>query len=446
MEGSIQKRVGAKKPRGTPVSNFSSPENEVGLLCCLLSPEHGSKVYGTCLSKKMTAGHFSVPANRHIFVCIQDLHSRKEPVDLVTVTNWLRDARRLDDCEGATYISYVFLDGGGIPSNAATYCDRLDDKRRLRAASGLSARVQAELNDPIKDLDEWLAGIAEEAASIGMKVGGLKTPTQSARDFLDFYERIEMCAPMVSCGIDAIDLQAGPFMRSDLVVVSGVTGGGKSALVNSFIDRSIDLKQCAAVFTLEMSTIQYIERIAACRAGVNMHGVRQLIFKKQRIQPEIFVRIGDAVNEYARSNVYLVDDVTDLHEMEGKCLQIHARKPLDIIVLDYAQLMSAPGDSREREVANVSKGMKHLAKKFDCVVFLLSQLNDDGRLRESRAIGHDANVVLNIERDEKKTWARVSKGRSCPAGTQIPLKWIPEFTKFESAPNGSVAAPSFTQD
>jgi replicative DNA helicase len=414
------------------VTNLASPENELALLCCLLSPEYGAKVYGLCLAQRITEAHFDTPAHRLMYRAIVTLHTDAEPVDIITVTNHLRDAGWLDDCGGPAYITDVFTRGNGLCANAAAYCARLDDKRRVRAANALSDRIRAELSDPVTNLNDWLAGIADEAAGIGMHVGALKSPAQSARNFLNFYERIESGAPMVSCGIDAVDLQAGPFMRSDLVVVSGVTGGGKSALVNSFIDRSIDTGQCCAVFTLEMSEIQYMERIAAARAGVNMHGVRQLIFKKQRIAQEIFTKIGDAMNKYANSNVYLVDDVEHLSEMEGKCLQIHARKPLDIIVLDYAQLLSAPGDSREREVANVSKGMKHLAKKLNCVVFLLSQLNDDGRLRESRAIGHDANVVLNIERDDRSTWVRVSKGRSCPAGTQIPLKWIPEFTKFEN--------------
>lgn len=410
---------------------LSSPENEKGLLCTLLSPEHGAAVLGICFSLAITSSHFHDPAHSRIFDAIVTLHREEQPIDPITVTNRLRESGHLEDCGGPAYISELHC-GHGLPSNARAYCASLDARRRVRAAINLATRINGECGEANGNLDEWLSGIAEEAASIKAPVGGLKTPVQSAREFLDFYERVETAAPMVACGIDAIDLQAGPFMRSDVVVVSGVTGGGKSALVNSIIDRCIDLKQCAGVFTLEMSTIQYIERIAAARAGVNMHGVRQLLFKKQKVNENIFARIGDAVAEYAKSSIYIVDDVTHLDQLEARCMQINARKKLDIVVLDYAQLLSASGDTREQEVSNVSKGMKRIARKLDCVAMVLSQLNDDGKLRESRAIGHDANIVLNIERDDKKTWVRVAKGRSCASGTIIPLKWIPEFTKFEN--------------
>lgn len=410
---------------------LSSLDAERGLLCSLLHQEQGSSVYSICLSRGIGPDHFSSPGHVLIFNSIRELHTKEEPVDLITVTSRLRDAGWLEDCGGAHYLTDLFT-GKGIPSNAKAYCSDLDEKKRMRAAFNLSSRIRGELEAPIPDFQEWVSGVVDEAAGLKVTLGSLKTPTRVAREFLDFYERVETCAPMVSCGIDPIDLQAGPFMRGDSVVVSGVTGGGKSALVNSFIDRSIDLKQTVAVFTLEMSSIQYVERIVAARGGVNMHGVRQLLFKKQRVNNEIYDKINKAVHEYAKSNIYIVDNVSTIAELEAKCIQIHARKPLDLIVLDYAQLLSAPGDNREREVANVSLGMKRLAMKLQSVSFILSQLNDDGKLRESRAIGHDANVVLNIERDDKSTWVRVAKGRSCPAGTKISLKWIPEFTKFEN--------------
>lgn len=410
---------------------LSSPENEKGLLCTLLSPEHGSAVLGICFSLAITSSHFHDPAHCRIYDTILTLHREEQPIDLITVTNRLRELGQLDSCGGAAYISELHC-GHGLPSNARAYCASLDARRRVRAAISLATRINGECGEINGNLDEWLSGIAEEAAAIKAPVGSLKTPAQAAREFLDFYQQVETCAPMVACGLDAIDLQAGPFMRSDVVVISGVTGGGKSALVNSIIDKCIDLQQCAGVFTLEMSSIQYIERIAAARAGVNMHGVRQLLFKKQRVHPEVFAKIGDAVGQYAKSSIYIVDDVTHLDQLEARAMQINARRKLDIVVLDYAQLLSAHGDTREQEVANVSKGMKRIARKLDCVAIVLSQLNDDGRLRESRAIGHDANIVLNIERDDRSTWVRVSKGRSCASGTIIPLKWIPEFTKFEN--------------
>lgn len=409
----------------------SSTEFEKGLLCSLLNPERSSQVMGMCLSKQIGAGHFILPAHQKIFESVSRLHRREDPVDLITVTNDLRDHGLLEDCGGAPYVTDLFT-YGGLPANAEAYSAALEEKRRVRAAMALSTRIRGDLESPIPDFPEWVSKLIEEASSLQGHSGKLKSPVQLAREFYHFYEQLEGGLPMVSCGLDAIDLNAGPFMRGDMVVISGVTGGGKSALVNSFIDRSIDLDQCAAVFTLEMSDIQYLERIASSRGGVNMHSIRQRLFKKQPINEGEYRRISTAVDAYSKSQVYIVNDVTDLNDLTAKCLQIQAKRQLDIIVLDYAQLLSSSGDTREREVASVSQGMKRLAMKLKCVAIVLSQLNDDGRLRESRAIGHDANVVLNIERDEHSTWIKVSKGRSCASGTKIPLKWVPEFTKFEN--------------
>lgn len=405
-----------------------SPETEKALLCCLLNEP---KTLSLCLSRGVGVYDFHFPAHIHIYLAIKSLHDSEEPIDIITVTQKLRELGYLEDCGGAAYITELSI-LGGIPSNAKAYIEELEAYKQKRAADNLANRIKGELENPINNLPEWLSALAVEAAGLRLSSNGLHTPVQTARAFLDFYERLETTPAMVSCGIESIDMQAGPFMRGDTVVVSGVTGGGKSALVNSFIDKSIDLNQCCAVFTLEMTSIQYVERIASARAGVDMHNVRKVIFKGQRVHDHTMAKIGEAVSQYAKSSIYIVDDCSTLSDLESKCLQIHAKRPLDLIVLDYAQLLSAPGDTREQEVANVSKGLKRLAVKLNCVAFLLSQLNDDGRLRESRAIGHDANVVLNIERDDEYTWVRVSKGRSCPSGTKIPLKWIPHYTKFEN--------------
>lgn len=407
---------------------LSSPESEKALLCCLLNEP---KTLSLCLARNFGQEHFENAAHFQVYRAIKSLHDSQSPIDFITVTQSLRESGHLEDCGGAYYIT-TLSNVGGIPSNASAYCDDLDAFKQKRAARNLASRINGELESPITNLPEWLSAVAREAAELRLSSNGLTTPVMTAKRFLDFYERLESNPAMVSCGIESIDMNAGPFMRGDSIVVSGVTGGGKSALVNSFIDKSMDLGQSCVVFTLEMTDIQYVERIAAARAGVDMHNVRKTIFKGHRVHDHTMTKIGEAISLYAKSHIYLVDDCSTLGELEAKCLQIHSRKPLDIIVLDYAQLLSAPGDTREQEVANVSKGLKRLAVKLNCVAFILSQLNDDGRLRESRAIGHDANVVLNIERDEDSTWVRVSKGRSCPTGTKIPLKWIPHHTKFEN--------------
>ena len=113
------------------------------------------------------------------------------------------------------------------------------------------------------------------------------------------------------------------------------------------------------------------------------------------------------------------------------------KKPLDLVALDYAQLVEVSrqkGDSREREVANVSRAFKTLANDLGFLGIILSQLNDEGKMRESRALAHDADAVLSIEKDEDLgPGVRALKARSASPGTFIPLKWEPQFTRFDDA-------------
>jgi replicative DNA helicase len=136
--------------------------------------------------------------------------------------------------------------------------------------------------------------------------------------------------------------------------------------------------------------------------------------------------------------IELVTDVYELHPILAACRAMHKEKPLDLIVLDYIQLIDASGqrksETRQEAVAQVSRSAKRLAAELNCVVIGLSQLNDDGKLRESRAIGQDANAIIAVEspKDGGRV-LRVVAQRSGASGVECAVDWMPSLTKFATS-------------
>ena len=144
-----------------------------------------------------------------------------------------------------------------------------------------------------------------------------------------------------------------------------------------------------------------------------------------------------AVNHMSKWRIEIIEEAADVLAIQSELIRIKTTAgALDLVVVDYAQLVEglrSKGDNREREVASISRTLKVAATKLNCLVILLSQLNDDGRLRESRALGQDANAVLFLEQDgDKGMRVRVGKARSAPSGVEVPLQWLPQFTRFQA--------------
>jgi len=137
--------------------------------------------------------------------------------------------------------------------------------------------------------------------------------------------------------------------------------------------------------------------------------------------------------------IELVTDIYELHPILAACRSMHKEKPLDLIILDYIQLIDASGqrksETRQEAVAQVSRSAKRLAAELNCVVIGLSQLNDDGKLRESRAIGQDANAIIAVEpiKDSDGRVLRVVAQRSGASGVACAVDWMPTITKFATS-------------
>jgi replicative DNA helicase len=236
--------------------------------------------------------------------------------------------------------------------------------------------------------------------------------------------------------------------KSDLILLAARPSMGKTALALNIAMNVVKSGASVALFSLEMSEEQYVQRIISQESMVDSTKLRT-----GSLDDDDWTRLINTMSLISNYKVYIDDTPSvTLFEMMSKCRRLKIEKGLDLIVVDYLQLMSDGGrtDNRQQEISNISRGLKALARELDCPVLALSQLSrapelrNDHRpvmsdLRESGAIEQDADVVMMLYRDEyynKEESERkgitdviITKQRNGPVGT-VELAWIGQYTKY----------------
>jgi replicative DNA helicase len=399
------------------------PKDEVGekgLLCSIIQNTAILLENENVLADNL----FQVPANQRIFFAIRKLAPHFSEIDFKTLRGEF-DAKELKEIGDLDYLNEIF---GFVPtaSNWEYYFTKAFDAERLRKAQ-LGALEILKLRNP-RGAGE-AAEIAEEALR-AIAAPNIKPPVsfrEQLHTTLDWLEQLATTPPesIVRFGISGLDDALQPIEPSNQIVICADTGRGKSALaaqaVLSTLDRSF------AIFSLEMPVRALITRILATESKVPFGDLR-----RGRIRDGDYTLVTQAVTRLSNRNIWIEDQhPISAHTIATKCRQ-YKRTGLDCIIVDYLQLV-APGanrrDNREREVAEISRALKSLALELDIVVIALSQLNDSGQLRESRAIGQDADIVLHIYQDEDGYSIQVRKHRNGPR-CSIPVTFNGAFMRF----------------
>ena len=252
----------------------------------------------------------------------------------------------------------------------------------------------------------------------------------------------------VKFGFPKLDNAIGAIEPGDFVIVSGETSSGKTALGLNLCLHCACQNQGVAIFSLEMAEHRIVWRLLANDASFPMWGFRGGPFTPQQRK-----QLNQSATRMTQYPIF-IERASTVGELVNRSRQIKLRnEDLRVIVADYLQLLQPAATSRrretsrEREVAECSRQLKGLALELKVVVLALSQINDEGLLRESRAIGHDADIVLRIdepkkrredgencnEEDSKKRFIVVRKNRDGERGQQIPAKLVGQYMRFESA-------------
>jgi replicative DNA helicase len=409
-------------------------------------------------------GSFYREANRRIFRAMVRLYSRGEVIDVVTLSDELKSSGELDGAGGMAYLARL-VDAVPTAANIEYHCRILRDKSVLRQLIDSATDIvrdaydapAGEVDDTLDRAEQRIFQIAQASQRQGFVwIKEILWPT---------FERIEelQSSPGSVTGVpsgfpDLDNLTAG-FQKGDLIIVAGRPSMGKTALALNFAQHAAIAKEIpVAVFSLEMSKESLVQRLLCSEGRVDSGRLR-----RGRLQDDEYARLATAAGHLNTAPIWIDDSpaITAL-EVRAKARRLAAEVDLGLIIVDYLQLMTGPGnaDNRQQEISAISRSIKAIAKELNVPVVALSQLSrapeqrNDKRpvladLRESGAIEQDADLVLFVYREEVyrrpgdmvddsgesiegKTDLIIGKQRNGPTGT-VGLFFHKNYTLFESA-------------
>jgi replicative DNA helicase len=397
---------------------------------------------------------FYKPAHAHIYNAVMALYSQGEPVDPVTIAEELRRADLLEALGGRQKLVSIQANTPAS-SNAGHYAEIVSELALLRRLITVAGEIAEsaysqpdDVTDTVDRAEARIFAIAEKRVAESM-VRVFDSVSETIEQLSNMYEGPEGVVTGSPTGYTDLDELLLGFQKSTLLIVAARPGMGKTSFaLGAAANVAIVTKRPVIFFSMEMGTVELTKRLLASEARVE---ARKL--QTGRLNDADWTRLNTAMSHLGESPLYIDDNPhCTVMEMRAKARRIKARHgDLGLIVVDYLQLMSTPGrpESRQVEVADLSRGLKILARELDCPVVALAQLNrqleyrQDKRpmladLRESGSIEQDADVVMFIYRDESyntDTDQRgtaeiiVAKHRNGPTGN-VRLAFLDHFTKF----------------
>ena len=403
----------------------------------------------------LSGDDFFLHRNRWVWEAFSSLHEQRLPVDILTVSEELGRQSRLDEAGGPAYLTTLI---NNVPSSlhAGAYAHVVEEtatRRRLLMAANQIARLAYQSGTPIEDVvndaEKSIFGVSERRLTHQLQ------PIQ--RVLSEYYDRIDYLARHqdetigVPTGFIDLDRLLGGLQSSDLLIIAGRPGQGKSGFCLSVAKNASQLyKKHVALFSLEMSNEQLVQRLVAQETGIDSQRLRLA-----NLEDEEWPLFTQSVSALGDTQIYLDDTpaITPL-QLRTKCRRLHMEIGLDLIIVDYLQLMTGDSriDNRVQEVSYISRNLKALAREINVPVLAAAQLSravESRRpprpilsdLRESGSLEQDADVVMFIYRPDqyeddtlKQNIAEilVAKHRNGPVGS-IELVFRQKLAKFENA-------------
>lgn len=400
--------------------------------------------------ESLVPGDFYLERHGAIFGAIALLFEKNTPSDVITVADALRKSQRFEMAGGEAYLLEISAEVVSS-ANVAEYCRIVKEKSLLRRLIGAATKTLERAYDggqePTTIMDQAEADIFSISES-GLKEGFLpiKDILTDTFKLIDSYSKGEIAG--VPSGFKDLDGLTSGFQKTDLIVLAGRPGMGKTALALSILAHAaIERRKTVAFFSLEMGREQLVQRILCRQAQVNMH-----LLRTGRLSQRDYPKLSLAVGPISDAKIFIDDSPSmNILELRAKCRRLKAQQGLDLVVLDYLQLMQSSGrlENRQQEISQISRGLKALAKELDIPVMALSQLSraveqrgGDGEpklsdLRESGAIEQDADLVMFVFRDEvynkeaEKGKGKIilAKQRNGPTG-EVPVTFISDYASF----------------
>lgn len=402
----------------------------------------------------LTPDAFYQDKHRLILDAISALFARKEPIDIVTVAE---EMRRRGTLETAGSVYYLTQLTGDIvaPAHIEYHCRILLEKALKRQLIEENTEIirscyldSTDAFEVIDDAENKLFQLSEK--HIKRSYVELNAIVKPLLDDIWRISQTHTGVTGVPSGYELLDIKTGGWQQSDLIILAARPSMGKTALALSMgRNAAIDHDMPVGIFSLEMSKEQLALRLLCAEARVNMQLVRT-----GRIRESDYGKLATFVGKLERAKMY-IDDTPGISilEVRAKARRMVHELGVRLLIIDYLQLMTAPSvrESREREIATISRSLKGLAKDLNVPIIALSQLNravesrTGGKpmladLRESGSIEQDADVVIFVHRNKdgdappeelNKAYIIIGKQRNGEIG-EVPLAWIGEYARFEN--------------
>ncbi|MGD8603080.1 MAG: replicative DNA helicase [Anaerolineales bacterium] len=408
----------------------------------------------------LSAGDFFLHRNRWIWEAFTNLHEGRQPIDILTVSEELEKQNRLDEAGGPAYLTSLI---NAVPSSlhAEAYGRLVEEaatRRRLLEAANqiaqLARTTSSTIEEVVNDSEKAVFGVSERRLTHQLQP--IKQVLSEYYDRIDYLARHQDETIGVPTGFIDLDRLLGGLQPSDLLIVAGRPGQGKSGFCLSIAKNASQLhKKHVALFSLEMSNEQLVQRLVSQETGIDSQRLRLAA-----LQDDEWPLFTQAVSALGDTHIYLDDTpaITPL-QLRTKSRRLHMELGLDLIIVDYLQLMTGDSrfENRVQEVSYISRNLKALARELNVPVLAAAQLSRaveqraDKRpvlsdLRESGSLEQDADVVMFIYREDyyetdtlKQNLAEimVAKHRNGPVGS-VELVFRKELAKFENAATRSV--------
>ena len=391
--------------------------------------------------------------NKMIYEAILNLYNRAEPIDIITVKAELESMGKFEKVGGIEYLADL-PEKVPTTANALKYIKIVEEKSTLRRLIKTANEIIELGYSPTEEVDDIMEGAEKKIFNI-MQDKSQKSYTPIKDALVESFTKLEELYNRkqhitgVPSGFTELDYRTAGFHGSELILIAARPAMGKTAFaLNIATNAALKANVSVAVFSLEMSKEQLVNRILCSESMVDSNKVRT-----GKLEEDDWTKLAGTIGPLSEAEIY-IDDTPGINIMEirAKCRKLKLEKNIGMVVIDYLQLIQGTGKrvgSREQEISEISRSLKILAKELNVPVIALSQLSRaaeqrlDHRpmlsdLRESGAIEQDADIVMFLYRDdyynkdsEKKDIAEViiSKHRGGSTGT-VELLWLGSYTKF----------------
>ncbi len=405
---------------------------------------------------------FYKDAHRKIYEAIARLFAKSEPVDILTVTEELKNTGELDLVGGPYYITQLtnrIASAANVEYHVRIISQKYIQRELIRISSDIIKEAYEDTTDVFDLLDKAEQGLfSVSETNLRRNYDDMQSLVKEAITEIQAARDQEAHLRGVPSGFTGLDRVTSGWQRSDLIILASRPGMGKTAFTLSMARNiAVEFKKSVAIFSLEMSSVQLVTRLISSETQLSADKLR-----KGNLENYEWEQLNAKINNLVDSKIYIDDTpALTIFELRAKCRRLKAQHNIDIIFIDYLQLMSGTAESRgnrEQEISTISRSLKSLAKELDVPIIALSQLSRAvetrggskkpilSDLRESGAIEQDADIVMFIYRAEYYKIDVDEDGNSTAGMAEVsiakhrngalkdvPLRFVAKYARFEDA-------------